>query len=172
VTAFPVIETINQDISEFIATNVISITDGQLYTSKKLFIDRNRPAIDSALSVSRIGSNAQCRMMKYVASGVKNELTNFRLSMNDTKSNALVSLNTIFYQDHCVVSDLNFTMTLLCLHRNGLYIGSDYDVQLVALILASHQFYYSYIIHLMKTTFSKSSQAIMDYMVTDLTRAY
>lgn len=55
ITALPVIETINSDISEYIATNVISITDGQLYTSRRLFLDAMRPAIDSALSVSRIG---------------------------------------------------------------------------------------------------------------------
>lgn len=68
--AMPVIETINSDISEYIATNVISITDGQLYTSRRLFLDSLRPAIDSALSVSRIGSNAQCGLMKYASSGM------------------------------------------------------------------------------------------------------
>lgn len=60
----------NSDISEYIATNVISITDGQVYTSKKLFLDNIRPAIDSALSVSRIGSNAQCKLMKIITSGL------------------------------------------------------------------------------------------------------
>ena len=58
-TAFPVIETINSNISDFIATNVISITDGQIYLDRKLFLDNIRPSIDSALSVSRIGSSAQ-----------------------------------------------------------------------------------------------------------------
>jgi len=61
ITAFPIIETNNCDITEFIATNVISITDGQLYCNKRLFLDQIRPCIDSALSVSRIGSNAQCK---------------------------------------------------------------------------------------------------------------
>jgi F-type H+-transporting ATPase subunit alpha len=72
ITAFPIIETVNSDITEFIATNVISITDGQIYTSKALFIDSLRPAIDSGLSVSRIGSAAQCGLMKDMAGGVKN----------------------------------------------------------------------------------------------------
>lgn len=61
ITAFPIIETVASDITEYIATNVISITDGQLYTNKQLFLDTIRPAIDSSLSVSRIGSNAQCK---------------------------------------------------------------------------------------------------------------
>lgn len=59
ISAFPIIETINSDITEYIATNIISITDGQFYTNKQLFLDACRPAIDSGLSVSRIGSNAQ-----------------------------------------------------------------------------------------------------------------
>jgi len=58
ITCFPVIETINSDITEFVATNVISITDGQLYTNKQLFLNGIRPSIDTGLSVSRIGSSA------------------------------------------------------------------------------------------------------------------
>ena len=49
ITAFPMIETINSDITEYIATNVISITDGQFYTNKRLFLDSCRPAIDSGI---------------------------------------------------------------------------------------------------------------------------
>ena len=56
ISGFPIIETIANDITEYIATNIISITDGQLYTNKKLFLDSCRPSIDSALSVSRIGT--------------------------------------------------------------------------------------------------------------------
>ncbi len=79
ITSLPIIETINADITEYIATNVISITDGQIYTNRNLFLNSNRPAIDSGLSVSRIGSNAQCQLMKVVSIGIKNELTNYRL---------------------------------------------------------------------------------------------
>ena len=79
ISSFPLIETINSDITEYIATNVISITDGQFYTNKRLFLDCCRPAIDSGLSVSRIGSNAQCKLMKNVSVGIKNELTNYRI---------------------------------------------------------------------------------------------
>lgn len=61
ISCLPIIETINADISEYIATNVISITDGQYFLSKSLFNSSNRPGIDSSLSVTRIGSNAQCK---------------------------------------------------------------------------------------------------------------
>jgi len=110
ITAFPVIETINSDITEYIATNVISITDGQLYTNKRLFLDSLRPAIDSALSVSRIGSNAQCKFVKVVSAGLKNELTSLRIAFNSfgsLSSNSLLklsSLNSLFSQSHLIPS--------------------------------------------------------------------
>ena len=59
ITAFPIIETIHCDVTEYIATNLISITDGQLYTNGILFKNGYRPAVDSGLSVSRVGSSAQ-----------------------------------------------------------------------------------------------------------------
>jgi len=86
ITAFPVIETINSDITEYIATNVISITDGQFYCSKRLFVSSGRPAIDTGLSVSRIGSSAQCKLMKVVSLGIKNELTNYRKELSSLNS--------------------------------------------------------------------------------------
>jgi len=94
ITAFPVIETINSDITEYIATNVISITDGQFYTNKRLFLDSCRPAIDSGLSVSRIGSSAQSKLMKVLSVGIKNLLTNYRIM--ELSSNKLLSLNITF----------------------------------------------------------------------------
>ncbi len=69
ITSLPVVETINADITEYIATNIISITDGQLYTNQNLFLNSMKPAIDSGLSVSRIGSNAQCKLMKVLSIG-------------------------------------------------------------------------------------------------------
>jgi F-type H+-transporting ATPase subunit alpha len=110
ITAFPVIETINSDITEFIATNVISITDGQLYMNKRLFLDSIRPAIDSALSVSRIGSNAQCKFVKVVSAGLKNELTSLRIAFSSFGSQSasslikLSSLNSLFSQSHLIPS--------------------------------------------------------------------
>lgn len=102
ITALPIVETINDDITEYITTNIISITDGQLYTNKRLVFENQLPAIDSGLSVSRIGSNAQCKLMKIVSTNIKNQLTNYRnsieLSLIDTAR--LATLNQICYQDH------------------------------------------------------------------------
>ena len=78
ITAFPIIETINSDITDYIATNIISITDGQFYLDKKLFLDSIRPSFESALSVSRIGSASQSKWIKKVSGGIKNTITYLR----------------------------------------------------------------------------------------------
>lgn len=78
ITALPIIETQQGDISAYIPTNVISITDGQIFLMTDLFNAGQRPAIDSGLSVSRVGSAAQIKAMKQVASSLKIELANYR----------------------------------------------------------------------------------------------
>ncbi len=77
ITALPIIETQAGDISAYIPTNVISITDGQIFLMSDLFNAGQRPAIDSGLSVSRVGSAAQIKAMKQVASSLKIELANY-----------------------------------------------------------------------------------------------
>ena len=77
ITALPIIETQSGDISAYIPTNVISITDGQIFLMTDLFNAGQRPAIDSGLSVSRVGSAAQIKAMKQVASSLKIELATF-----------------------------------------------------------------------------------------------
>ena len=77
-TALPIIETQAGDISAYIPTNVISITDGQIYLEADLFYQGIRPAINVGLSVSRVGSAAQTKAMKEVAGKVKLELAQFR----------------------------------------------------------------------------------------------
>lgn len=77
-TALPIIETLAGDISAYIPTNVISITDGQIFLQTDLFNNGQRPAIDSGLSVSRVGSSAQLKATKQVAASLKIELANFR----------------------------------------------------------------------------------------------
>lgn len=76
-TALPIIETQAGDISAYIPTNVISITDGQLFLQTQLFHAGIRPAVDSGLSVSRVGSKAQTKAMKKVASSLKLELAQY-----------------------------------------------------------------------------------------------
>lgn len=77
ITALPIVETQAGDISAYIPTNVISITDGQIFLTTDLFNQGQRPAIDAGLSVSRVGSSAQVKAMKKVASSLKIELANY-----------------------------------------------------------------------------------------------
>lgn len=77
ITALPIVETQAGDISAYIPTNVISITDGQIFLTTDLFNAGQRPAVDSGLSVSRVGSSAQVKAMKEVASSLKIELANY-----------------------------------------------------------------------------------------------
>ncbi len=77
-TALPIIETQDGDVSGYIPTNVISITDGQIFLVSELFNKGVRPAIDVGISVSRVGSAAQRKAMKAVAGGLKLELAQFR----------------------------------------------------------------------------------------------
>ena len=77
-TALPIIETQAGDVSAYIPTNVISITDGQIYLETDLFYQGTRPAISVGLSVSRVGSAAQLKAMKQVAGRLKGDLAQFR----------------------------------------------------------------------------------------------
>ena len=77
-TALPVIETQASDVSAYIPTNVISITDGQIFLETELFYQGIRPAINVGLSVSRVGSAAQIKAMKQVSGSIKLELAQYR----------------------------------------------------------------------------------------------
>ena len=77
-TALPIIETQAGDVSAYIPTNVISITDGQIYLEPELFYAGVRPAINVGLSVSRVGGNAQIKAMKQVAGRLRLELAQYR----------------------------------------------------------------------------------------------
>ena len=77
-TALPIIETQEGDVSAYIPTNVISITDGQIYLQPELFASGVRPAINVGISVSRVGGNAQIKAMKEVAGSLRLDLAAFR----------------------------------------------------------------------------------------------
>lgn len=78
ITALPIIETQAGDVSAYIPTNVISITDGQIYLEPDLFYQGNRPAVNAGLSVSRVGSSAQIKAMKKVAGKMRLEAAQYR----------------------------------------------------------------------------------------------
>jgi F0F1-type ATP synthase alpha subunit len=123
ISLLPIIETINNDVSEYIATNVTSITDSQLVMNKTLSNLLVRPAIDSSLSVSRVGSNSQCRLIKLISSGIKNELTTLR-----NNSNRLTCLNHISYQDHLFISEIETSLILLLVYRNGILFNNLFEI--------------------------------------------
>ena len=77
-TALPVVETLGGDISAYIPTNVISITDGQLFLESELFLSGQRPAVNVGLSVSRVGGSAQTRAMKKAVGSLRLELAQYR----------------------------------------------------------------------------------------------
>jgi F-type H+-transporting ATPase subunit alpha len=77
-TALPIIETQAGDVAAYIPTNVISITDGQIFLDTNLFNQGNRPAIDVGISVSRVGGNAQIKAMKKVAGTLKIDQAQYR----------------------------------------------------------------------------------------------
>jgi F-type H+-transporting ATPase subunit alpha len=77
-TALPIIETQAGDISAYIPTNVISITDGQIYLESNLFYSGQRPAVNSGLSVSRVGGNAQIKAMKQLAGRLRLDMSQYR----------------------------------------------------------------------------------------------
>jgi F-type H+-transporting ATPase subunit alpha len=77
-TALPIIETQEGDVSAYIPTNVISITDGQIYLVSSLFFQGQRPAVDVGISVSRVGGDAQLKSMKQVAGTLRLDLASYR----------------------------------------------------------------------------------------------
>jgi F-type H+-transporting ATPase subunit alpha len=77
-TALPIIETLASDVSAYIPTNVISITDGQIFLEPDLFFSGVRPAINVGISVSRVGGSAQVKGMKAVAKSLKLDLAQYR----------------------------------------------------------------------------------------------
>ena len=77
-TALPIIETQAGDVSAYIPTNVISITDGQIYLETDLFHSGIRPAVNTGLSVSRVGGNAQIKAMRQVAGSLRLDMAQFR----------------------------------------------------------------------------------------------
>jgi len=169
ITAFPRIETINPDITEYIATNLISITDGQFYTNKRLFLDSCRPAIDSGLSVSRIGSSAQCKLMKVISVGIKNELTNFRINefsnLHSISRLRLAHLNLIFKQDYLLSSSLELSIIMPLLYRNMIYFNNSFQLHKLLFSL-SYDYLYSYhMIFISKTHYSFELSAYLNNWV-------
>ena len=100
ITALPIIETQAGDVSAYIPTNVISITDGQIYLETELFFTGQRPAVNAGISVSRVGGNAQIKAMIKVASSVKLELAQYRELASFSQFGSDVDADTKARLDH------------------------------------------------------------------------
>lgn len=94
ITALPIVETLAGDISAYIPTNVISITDGQIFLQTDLFNAGQRPAIDTGLSVSRVGSAAQFKIMKQISKSIKMDLANYHELLGFSQFGSDLDANT------------------------------------------------------------------------------
>eukprot|EP01064_Diplonema_japonicum_P018006 TRINITY_DN265_c0_g2_i2.p1 TRINITY_DN265_c0_g2~~TRINITY_DN265_c0_g2_i2.p1 ORF type:complete len:590 (+),score=181.18 TRINITY_DN265_c0_g2_i2:49-1818(+) len=95
-TALPIVETLSNDVTAYIVTNVISITDGQIYLDAKLFTGGQRPAVNIGLSVSRVGSAAQNKAMKEVSTDLKKIIAEYRkLAADSVGGQSVVSMEMI-----------------------------------------------------------------------------
>ncbi len=131
-TALPIIETQAGDISAYIPTNVISITDGQLFLQTELFNAGVRPAVDSGLSVSRVGSAAQTKAMKQVAGSLKLDLAQYRELLAFAQFGSDLDANTKAVIDHGA--------RLTELLKQGQYIPMDLAHQVLTLFSAKFKF--------------------------------
>lgn len=103
ITALPLIETQAGDVSAYIPTNVISITDGQIFLETELFFTGQRPAVNAGISVSRVGGNAQIKAMKQVASKVKLELAQYTELASFSQFGSDVDKDTKARLDHGLI---------------------------------------------------------------------
>ena len=132
ITALPIVETQAGDISAYIPTNVISITDGQIFLTTDAFNAGQRPAIDSGLSVSRVGGAAQTKAMKKVAASLKIELANFM----EMKSFAQFGSDL----DTSTVSILKHGEALMAVLKQAQYSPYQLDKQVFDLFVAKNKF--------------------------------
>ena len=100
ITALPIIETQAGDVSAYITTNVISITDGQIFLETELFFSGQRPAVNAGISVSRVGGKAQIKAMKQVSSKIKIELAQYRELASFSQFGSDVDKDTKARLDH------------------------------------------------------------------------
>ena len=147
ITALPIIETQAGDISAYIPTNVISITDGQIFLMSDLFNAGQRPAIDSGLSVSRVGSAAQIKAMKQVANSLKIELASYRELQAFSQFGSDLDKET--------KEVLNHGQILMEVLKQNQYDTYPVDRQVIELFAAKHRFLENLSIENVKPTLTK-----------------
>ena len=132
ITALPIIETQAGDVSAYIPTNVISITDGQIFLESELFFTGQRPAVNVGISVSRVGGNAQIKAMKQVSGKLKLELAQYRELATFSQFGSDIDKDTKARLDHGRV--------LMEILKQGQYHPMDVEDQIISIYAASHQY--------------------------------
>ena len=132
ITALPIVETQSGDISAYIPTNVISITDGQIFLTTDAFNAGQRPAIDSGLSVSRVGGDAQTKAMKQVARSLKIDLASFQEMKSFSQFGSDLDATTVGILKHGEV--------LMQVLKQPQYQPYSLDRQIVELYLAKNKY--------------------------------
>ena len=130
ITALPIIETQAGDVSAYIPTNVISITDGQIFLETELFFMGQRPAVNVGISVSRVGGNAQIKAMKQVSSKIKLELAQYRELESFSQFGSDIDKDTKARLDHGRI--------LMEILKQGQYHPMDVIDQVVSIYAASN----------------------------------
>ncbi len=154
ITALPIIETQAGDVSAYIPTNVISITDGQIFLETELFFSGQRPAVNAGISVSRVGGNAQIKAMKKVAGKVKLELAQYRELASFAQFGSDVDADTKRRLDHGQV--------LMEILKQPQYQPIPVENQIMIIYAASNDF----LTDLDVTTIRAFEKELYDYMST------
>lgn len=132
ITALPIIETQAGDVSAYIPTNVISITDGQIFLESELFFAGQRPAVNAGISVSRVGGNAQIKAMKKVSGKVKLELAQYRELASFSQFGSDLDKDTRLRLDHGIV--------LMEILKQPQYAPVKVEHQVMIIYAATHRF--------------------------------
>jgi F-type H+-transporting ATPase subunit alpha len=159
-TALPIIETQQGDVSAYIPTNVISITDGQIYLESNLFNAGVRPAINVGISVSRVGGNAQIKAMKKVAGSLKLDLAQFRELESFAKFGSDLDKST--------QRTLSRGARLVELLKQGQYSPMPVEKQVVSIYLGTNGFFDEVPVSGVK----KFEKEILDYIEVNYINVY
>ena len=157
ITALPIVETQSGDISAYIPTNVISITDGQIFLTTDLFNAGQRPAIDSGLSVSRVGGAAQYKATKQVARSLKIDLANF----SEMKSFSQFGSDL----DQSTVAILKHGEVLLQVLRQEQYKPRSLSKQVFELFLAKNKYLDNIDTNKVRKTLDEVYQFVSNYHI-------
>ena len=129
-TALPIVETLSGDVSAYIPTNIISITDGQIFLESSLFFSGQRPAVNVGISVSRVGGDAQTKAMKRAAKSIRLSLAQYR--------EMEVFTQFLSDLDDTTKRQLAYGQTLMQLLRQKQYAAYQMNEQVVLLTAAMH----------------------------------